>query len=677
MTELNSSFNLTAAQMKSAFQNLSISKQHLQQVLEALPIGVSVHQSDGSILYLNSMGEAILGRQIVSEADDQSLSTAYGLYRGDHLYPIAKLPALRALKGEFVVVDDLELHRSDGKIISLEVRSIPIFDDQGTVMCSVNTFQDITQRKVVEEVLAGYNRALETQVNDRTIELAQLNDQLSQEILGHQQTEQVLRQERDFSNTLIQTSPAFYVAIDAAGKTLLMNDQMLKALGYQVREVIGTDYLTTFVPMGDRAMLSQLFAQQINLKQSIVSENYVQTKSGDLLLVEWRGTPVLNADGSFNFFFGMGIDITERKCAEEILRESEERFRGAFDDAGIGMSLTSLSGQFLKVNRSLCELLGYSEAELLELRFQDITHADDLDADLSLLDRLLAGGGGNFAIEKRYLSKCGEVIWVLVTVSAIRDPQDKPLYCICQVQDIRERREVDRLKNEFISIVSHELRTPLTAIRGSLGLIATGIYDDKPDKAKRMIEIALADSDRLARLVNDILDIERLESGKVELVREICDVSDLMQRAVEGMQAIAESAFITLCATPLLAQVWAAPDAILQTLTNLLSNAIKFSPHNGTVWLNAKIIHSAAQNPTIRFEVKDQGRGIPADKLEMIFDRFQQVDLSDSRQKGGTGLGLSICRSIVEQHEGKIWAESSLKAPTGSRFYFTLSTPKR
>ncbi|KAM3097585.1 PAS domain S-box protein [Phormidesmis sp. 146-35] len=664
-----------ATRMQTAFRNLSISEQQLQQILEALPIGVSVHLPDGSIFYINSTGESILGRQIVPGVTAQFLSTAYELYRGDHLYPTAELPALRALTGEFVVIDDLELHQPGGKIIPLEVRSIPIFDDQGTVICSVNTFQDITQRKAVEAVLAGYNRALETQVSDRTIELAQLNDQLSQEILDHQQTEQILRQERDFSNTLIQTSPAFYVAIDAAGKTLLMNEQMLKALGYQVEEVIGTDYLTTFIPESDRAKLGQIFDQQVNLKQSTVSENYVRTKSGDLLLVEWRGTPVLKADGSLNFFFGLGIDITERKRAEEILRESEERFRSAFDDAGIGMSLTSITGQFLKVNRSLCKLLDYSEVELLELRFQDITHPDDLDADLSLLDRMLAGEGGNFAIEKRYLNKRGESIWVLVTVSAIRDSQDEPLYCICQVQDIRERREVDRLKDEFISIVSHELRTPLTAIRGSLGLMATGIYDDKPDKAKRMIEIALADSDRLSRLVNDILDLERLDSGKVELVMEVCDVFDLMLRAVEGVQAIAESASITLCATPLLAQVWAAPDAILQTLTNLLSNAIKFSPANGTVWLNAEKLLSEAQSPAIRFEVIDQGRGIPIDKLEMIFDRFQQVDLSDSRQKGGTGLGLSICRSIVEQHGGKIWAESSLNPPTGSRFYFTLSIP--
>jgi PAS domain S-box-containing protein len=677
-TELNHFFNLVTTQMQPPFRDLSISEKHLQQILEALPIGVSVHQPDGSVFYLNPMGETISGRQIVSGATAQFLSTAYKLYRADSLYPTAELPVLRALKGEFVVVDDLEVHRPDGKVIPLEVRSIPIFDDQGTVICSVNTFQDITQRKAAEKVLADYNRVLEGQVSDRTIELAHLNQQLSQEILDHTQTEQILRQERDFSNTLIQSSPAFYVAIDAVGKTLMMNDQMLNALGYQADEVIGTDYLTTFVPSCDRAMLSQIFAQQITLKQSVVSENYLQTRAGDLLLVEWRGTPVLNADGSLNFFFSIGIDITERRRAEEVLRDSEERFRSAFDDAGIGMSLTSLNGQFLKVNRSLCELLGYSEVELLRLRFQDITHADDLPADMALLDRLLTREGRTSAIEKRYLDKRGESIWVLVTVSTIRDSQDHPLYCICQVQDIRERREVDRLKNEFISIVSHELRTPLTAIRGSLGLIATGIYDHKPDKAKRMIEIALADSDRLSRLVNDILDIERLDSGKVELVMEVCEVSDLMQRAVEGVEAIAELTSITLCVTPLFAQVWAAPDAILQTLTNLLSNAIQFSPPNGTVWLSADMVHSnRTQSPTIRFGVKDQGRGIPDDKLEMIFDRFQQADVSDSRQKGGTGLGLSICRSIVQQHGGKIWAESSLKPPTGSHFYFTLPTPKQ
>jgi signal transduction histidine kinase len=151
-------------------------------------------------------------------------------------------------------------------------------------------------------------------------------------------------------------------------------------------------------------------------------------------------------------------------------------------------------------------------------------------------------------------------------------------------------------------------------------------------------------------------------------VKEVCDATALIQQSVDAMQALAESAAINLCLSPVSAQVWAAPDSIIQTLTNLLSNAIKFSPSNTTITLTAQ-----PQSDHVLFQVKDQGRGIPVDKLEAIFGRFQQVDASDSRSKGGTGLGLAICQSIVQQHGGRIWAESTLGE--GSSFYFTLPVP--
>jgi signal transduction histidine kinase len=233
------------------------------------------------------------------------------------------------------------------------------------------------------------------------------------------------------------------------------------------------------------------------------------------------------------------------------------------------------------------------------------------------------------------------------------------------------------MKNEFISIVSHELRTPLTAIRGSLGLLAAGVYDKKPEKGKRMLQIAAEQTDRLVRLVNDILDLGRLESGKMTLVMQSCNTVTLVCKSVDAMRSSAEQSQITLSVNCPAIQVWANPDAIIQTLTNLLSNAIKFSPPYTTIWINVELCKdpendssSSLPHSLVRFEVKDQGRGIPLDKIEAIFDRFQQVDASDSRQKGGTGLGLAICRQIIQQHNGNIWAESTIGV--GTSFYFTL-----
>jgi len=232
-------------------------------------------------------------------------------------------------------------------------------------------------------------------------------------------------------------------------------------------------------------------------------------------------------------------------------------------------------------------------------------------------------------------------------------------------RDLTRGREVDRLKSEFVSIVSHELRTPLTSIHGSLGLLASGLLGGSAEKGKRMLEIAVNNTDRLIRLLNDILDIEKLESGKIQMHPLPCDSSELLSRAAEVMTPMAQDHHIAIHLSNSSKIINADPDRILQCLTNLLSNAIKFSEAGGIV-----IMRATPAGENLRFEVADQGRGIPLDKQEAIFERFQQVDASDSRRKGGTGLGLAITRSIVQQHGGKVWVESQMGK--GSTFFFTV-----
>ncbi len=413
---------------------------------------------------------------------------------------------------------------------------------------------------------------------------------------------------------------------------------------------------------------------------------------GEIRWLRSQAFPLRNEAGAMVRVVGTVEDISDRKRVEAALREreamlrdSEEKFRKAFDGAPIGVSLVSATGQFLKVNPSYCTIVGYLEAELLALTFHDITHPADLKSDLQGFEQMLAGQLRSFQMEKRYITKQGTIVPVIINTAPIRDHNGELLYVVGHTQDIRDRLKVERMKDEFVSVVSHELRTPLTSIRGALGILESGIFNDRPEKAQHMLKIALNNSDRLVRLVNDILDLERLESGKVRLVMEPCPVTSLMSQAIDGVQAIADQSTITLSLTPLSAILWAAPDAIIQTLTNLLSNAIKFSSSGDTVWLKAEMGNgwgtdeanqpnssalSIPKSAAILFSIADQGRGIPPDKLELIFEQFQQVDVSDSREKGGTGLGLAICRNIVQQHGGQIWVESTLGK--GSTFYFTL-----
>ena len=226
-----------------------------------------------------------------------------------------------------------------------------------------------------------------------------------------------------------------------------------------------------------------------------------------------------------------------------------------------------------------------------------------------------------------------------------------------QSVELTHRSELDLLKDEFVSTVSHELRTPLTSIRGSLGLLSSGMIGSLDPKAQNLLRIAVSNTDRLIRLINDLLDLERMQSGRATLQLRRCSVRDLAQQALETMRGMADEALVSLEYAGSAEDVLyfdGDSDRILQVLTNLISNAIKFSPPSTIVR-----VYAEATQDSVLLKVVDQGRGIPQEKLDSVFDRFGQVEPSDARRKGGTGLGLAICRSIVQQHAGSVWAQQN------------------
>ena len=237
---------------------------------------------------------------------------------------------------------------------------------------------------------------------------------------------------------------------------------------------------------------------------------------------------------------------------------------------------------------------------------------------------------------------------------------------VCVLRDVTERHRLEALKSEFVSTVSHELRTPLTSIRASLGLVVGGVAGEVPEAVKELLEIAHSNSERLVLLVNDILDIEKMESGRLEFRRENVSARRLLSEAVEANRAYGTEFQVDFAVAPGAdALVYADIGRITQVLANLLSNAAKFSPRGGTVEVSLEL---DAGNVT--FAVRDHGQGIPEEFRGRIFQRFAQADSSDVRQKGGTGLGLSISRAIVEHHGGNIGFED---APGGgTRFFFSL-----
>jgi two-component system cell cycle sensor histidine kinase/response regulator CckA len=230
---------------------------------------------------------------------------------------------------------------------------------------------------------------------------------------------------------------------------------------------------------------------------------------------------------------------------------------------------------------------------------------------------------------------------------------------------VRRLEEVELIKKGFLSTVSHELRTPLTSIRGSLGLLASGTVGELSSECMEIVGIAERNAIRLMALINDILDLERLETGTIELNFAQVSIDSILHRAMESMATLGHH--VTVEAPEVSSTIWADADRIVQVLVNLLSNAVKFSPPSGKVTIGV-----VAQRGDIEFRVTDQGRGVPASHHRSIFEPFRQVQTSDAREKGGTGLGLAISRSIVQQHGGTIGVDSEDGA--GSSFWFRIAT---
>ena len=390
-----------------------------------------------------------------------------------------------------------------------------------------------------------------------------------------------------------------------------------------------------------------------------------QWQSWEIELLEQIASQLSIAIQQSKLYRQLQLELQERKQAEATIREAERRWRSLLDNVQLIVVGLDIGGNVNYVNPFFLKITGYTHPEVLGKNWVENFVPPSTQPSIQVVFSEVLAHNYHPYYQNPILTKSGEERFIAWNNTMLQDSEGNIIGTISIGEDITERQKIEHIKDEFIGIVSHELRTPLAGIQMSLGLIKSGVYDQKPEKSRRMIEIAFLDTNRLVNLVNDILDLERLDSGRGIMEKTVCKAADLMQQAVDSTQALATQQHISLIVTPTAAEVWATGDAIVQTLTNLLSNAIKFSPADST-------IHLSAQNQTdfVLFQVSDRGRGIPADKLELIFARFQQVDASDSREKGGTGLGLAICRSIVERHGGKIWAESILGE--GSTFCFTL-----
>jgi len=552
--------------------------------------------------------------------------------------------------------------KKDGSVKVYDVMKVPLYYEDGKRNGVVVLGRDITEQKQTEKAM---------------MRLASIVESSNDAIIG---------------NTL-------------AGIIYSWNSGAEEIYGYSISEVKGRSISMLAVPERPNE-IPQILA---NITAGIGIDNYETVhlrKDGKYIDVALTISPIKDAKDNVIGVSTIARDISDRKQVEQSLEQLRYQHQLILDSAGEGICVIDMFSKISFVNPAAAKMTGYTIKELVNNDWNFIIYKSQINNKIDIIstEKNSQTCPVKTTLEKGIVSQVTDEFFErrdgsFFPVEYVSTPiveQGKITGAVVTFKDITERLAIERMKDEFISVVSHELRTPLASIHGALGLLKSGLLNQAPERGTRMLDIAVGNTDRLVRLVNDILDLERLHSNQVTMIKKTCNVSDLMMQAASEMQPIAEETGVNLLVTPIDAKLWGCADRLIQTLTNLLSNAIKYSSIGETVWLIASIqrvnqdqddrsnnlISSGKSDRTlpkayrinsgyqVLIAVKDQGRGIPADKIESIFGRFQQVDASDSRQMGGTGLGLAICRSIVQQHEGQIWAESTLGK--GSTFFIAL-----
>ena len=510
-------------------------------------------------------------------------------------------------------------------------------------------------------------------------------------VLGHAiditervQVEQELKKERNFIAAVIETAGSLVVVLDPLGRIIRFNAACERLTGYSFDEVKGRPVWELFLGPKEAKLFQAVFE---NLKRGefpIQHENDWLTRGGRRRRIAWSNTALMSSKGQPEYIVSTGIDITERRAAEEAVRESHRLFHSVIEGTPDGIFVKTLDGRYLMVNSACTRFLNKRREEIIGKNDLELFPSDTAQQFMEQDRRVLATGKTQI-FEGSAVGPSDTRMYV-VTKGVYRDDEGKILGLIGISHDITERKRAEeqrvqlireqqarreaeaasRLKDEFLTTVSHELRTPLTAILGWAGILNSRKLET--GAAKRALDTIARNARAQARLIDDILDTSRIATGKLSLELGVVELVPVIEAAVQAVRPAADAKHIELdCSLDAsIGTVAGDPVRLEQVVWNLLVNAVKFTPTAGRVK-----VRLARANSSARITVSDTGSGIRPEFLPFAFDRFRQGDSSSTRAHGGLGLGLSIVRDLVEMHGGTIRAESG-GADQGATFAVEL-----
>lgn len=455
----------------------------------------------------------------------------------------------------------------------------------------------------------------------------------------------------------------------ADGRLIFVNRAFCQYFNRSSESVVGQSFFDLIVEADQEMVMRQLAS--LDRDNPVITLEHRVSLDGQIRWQSWIHRALFDRDGDFFQFQSAGRDITVRKQTEEALQDREAQLRLVTDSLPVLLAYVNAQQQLVYVNRAHERWLGMHDTDIVERYLWEGLGPMAYQQVRMPVEEALSGDYVTF--EQEITLPNHAPFWINATLVPDRTVDNRVNGFFALVNDISDRKSLEHQKDQLISVVSHELRTPLTSIHGALKLLTHEALDPLSAEGQNLLAVADRSAQRMVGLVDDLLDLQQIELGKMSLSQGSCPAADLIQQAMDTLKTIAEERDITLRTFPCFLSVWADRDRIIQVLTNLISNAIKFSSAGNTVIVTAgKAVDPffPPMSPHVRFQVRDQGRGMPEDSLDHIFEPFYQIETPDIHCHDGTGLGLAICRSIVQQHGGSIKAESELGR--GTVVSFTL-----